>query len=65
MDQDLTQFSDRILCDDSTGCVEVDIYFVIEGDTIIAILHEYVLDEDWFWKFAINRNIFKLSCMIV
>ena len=47
-DQDLTQFSDKILCDDSTGCDEVDKCFAIEEDTIISILYEYVLDEDWF-----------------
>ena len=58
MDQDLIQFSDKILCDDSIGCHEVNKYFAIEVDTIIAILYEFVLDEDWFWKFTINRNIF-------
>ena len=47
MDQDLTQCSDKILCDDSKGCDEVD-NFAIEADTIIAILYEYVLDEDGF-----------------
>ena len=47
-DQDLTQFSDKILCGDSTGCDEVDKYFAIEVDTIIAILYEYVLNKDWF-----------------
>ena len=25
---------------------------------IIALLYEYVLDDDWFWQFTINRNIF-------
>ena len=48
MDQDLIQFSDKILCDDSIGCHEVNKYFAIEVDTIIAILYEFVLDEDWF-----------------
>ena len=48
MDQDLIQSSDKILCDDSTGCDEVDKYFTIEVDTILAILYEYVLDEDGF-----------------
>ena len=38
MDKDLTQFSDKILCDDSMGCDEVDSYFATEVDTIIAIL---------------------------
>ena len=38
MDQDFTQFSDKILSDDSTCCYEVDKYFAIEVDTIIAIL---------------------------
>ena len=58
MDQDLTQFSDKILCEDSTGCDEVDKYFAIEVDTTRAILYEFVLDEDWFLKITINRNIF-------
>ena len=48
MDQDLTQFSDKILCDNSSGCDEVDKYFAIEVDIIVAVLYEYVLDEDWF-----------------
>ena len=39
MDQDLTQYSDKMLCDDSTGCDEVDNFFAIEVDTIIAILY--------------------------
>ena len=30
MDQDLTQCSDKKLCDDSTGCDEVNKYFAIE-----------------------------------
>ena len=48
MDQELTQFSDKILFDNSTGCDEVDKYFAIKVDTIIAVLYEYVVDEDWF-----------------
>ena len=38
MDQDLTQFANKILCDDYMGCDEVDSYFATEVDTIIAIL---------------------------
>ena len=44
MGQELTQFSDKILCNNSTSCDEVDKYFAIEVDIIV----EYVLDEDWF-----------------
>ena len=46
MEQDLTQFTVKILCDDSTGCDEIDNYFAIEEDTMIGILYEYDLDED-------------------
>ena len=41
MEQDHTQFSDTILCDDSTGCDEVDNYFAKEADTMIYFLYEY------------------------
>ena len=34
MGQDLTQFADKILCYDSTGCDEVDNYFDTETDTM-------------------------------
>ena len=42
MEQDLTQFADKILSDDSTGCDGVDNYFATEAD----MLYEYDLDED-------------------
>ena len=46
MEQDLTQFTVKILCDDSTSCDEIDNYFDTEEDTIIGISYEYDLDED-------------------
>ena len=58
MDHDLTHFADKILCDDSTGCDEVDKYLAKEVNTIVAILYVNNVDEDWFQKFTINRNIF-------
>ena len=44
--QDLTQFADKIGCDDSTGCDAVDNYFTTEADTMIDTLYEYCLHED-------------------
>ena len=38
MEQDLTQLASIILCDDSTGCDEVDGYFATEADTMIDIV---------------------------
>ena len=46
MEQDLTQFADKILSIESTGCDEVDNYFATEADTMIDMLYEYDLDED-------------------
>ena len=39
MEQDFTQFTDKILCDDSTSCDEVDNYFATEAATMIDILY--------------------------
>ena len=57
MEQALTQFAVKLLCDDSTGCDKVDNYFATEADTMIDILYEYDLDEDYFRLFTFNRNI--------
>ena len=65
MDQDLTQFSDKILCGDSTGCDEVDTYFAIEVDTIIAILYEYVLVRIGFENLQLTGTFSKLSYLNV
>ena len=46
MEQDLTQFADKILSDYFTGCDKVDNYFATEADTMINMLYEYDLDED-------------------
>ena len=46
VEQDLTRFAVKILCDDSTGCDELDNYFATEADTMIGILYEYGLDKD-------------------
>ena len=35
VNHDFTQFAVIILCDDSTGCVEMDNYFATEADTSI------------------------------
>ena len=40
MEQDLTQLAVMIMCDDSTGCDEVDDYFATEADTMIDIAYE-------------------------
>ena len=47
MDHDLTHFADKILCDDSTVCDEVDKYLAKEEDTIVANLYVNDVDEDW------------------
>ena len=46
MQQDLTQFADKILCDDYTGCDEVDNNFATIADIMVYILYEYDLPED-------------------
>ena len=46
MEQDLAQFAVKIMCDDSTGCDEVDNHFATEANTSIDILYEYDLDVD-------------------
>ena len=40
MKQDLTQLAVIILCDDSTGCDEMNDYFATEADTMIDIVCE-------------------------
>ena len=44
MEQALTQFVVKILCDDSYGFDEVGNYFATEADTMIDIV--YYLDDD-------------------
>ena len=58
MEQDLTQFEVKILCDDSTGCDEVDNYFATDADTMIHIVYEDDLGSDKFRIFIYNRNIY-------
>ena len=38
----------KILCDNSTGCDEVEDCIATEADTLIDIVCEVDLDEDWF-----------------
>ena len=40
MEQYLTHLAVSILCDDSTGCDEMDGYFAKEADTMIDIVCE-------------------------
>ena len=58
MEQDLTQFEVKMLCDDSTGCDEVDTYFATDADTMIHIVYEYDLDEDKLRMFTFNMSIY-------
>ena len=46
MKHDLSQLTIIIMCDDSTGCDEVDDYFSTEIDTIMEIVCENDLDKD-------------------
>ena len=46
VEQDLTKFAVKILCDDSTGFDEMDNCFATEADIIIDIIYDYYLDED-------------------
>ena len=48
MEQYHTQFADLILCDDSTGCDEMGNYFATEAYTMINIVCEVDLINDWF-----------------
>ena len=44
MEQDLTHLAVIILCEDSTGCNEVDDSFATEADTMIDIVFEDYLE---------------------
>ena len=46
MKQDLTQLSAILLCDDSTGCDEMDDYFAINANTTTYFVCEVDLNED-------------------
>ena len=46
MEQDLTPFAIKILCDDPTACDEVDNIFATEAGAMIDILYECDMDED-------------------
>ena len=48
MEQDLSQFAVLILCDASTGCDEMGIYFATEADTMKHIVYEVDLNKDRF-----------------
>ena len=40
MEENLTRLAAIILCDDSTGCDEVNGYFATEADTMIDSVYE-------------------------
>ena len=44
-EQDHTQLAVKILCNDSTGCDEEDVYFATTLDTMIDIVYKDALDE--------------------
>ena len=44
MEQDLPQFAVLIIYDNSTVCGEMDDYFATEADTMIDIVHVFVVD---------------------
>ena len=46
MELDLTELAVIIICDDSTGCDEMDDYFATEADTMIDIVREVDLNTD-------------------
>ena len=48
MEQNHTEFTVLILCEDSTGCDEIGDYFAAEADTMIDIVCEVDLNKDWF-----------------
>ena len=48
MEQDRTQFAVLILCDDSTGCDEIGLYFATEADILIYIVCNVDLNKDLF-----------------
>ena len=45
MEQDLIQLAVIILCNESTGCDEMDQYFATEADTMIDIVCEVDLNN--------------------
>ena len=59
VEQDHTHLAVIILCDDSTGCDEVDDSFATEADTVIDIVCEVDLNKESFdYIFTFNRNIY-------
>ena len=46
MGQDLTQLAVIILCDDSTGCDEVEVYFATEADIMMDVVWKVDLNKD-------------------
>ena len=46
IEQDLTQLAVIILCDNSTGCDEMNDYFATEADIMIDIVCEVDLNKD-------------------
>ena len=48
IEQDCTQFTALVLCDDSTGCDEIVDYFATEADTMIDIVCEFDCTKHWF-----------------
>ena len=56
MDQALTQLEDKILFLDSTYNNDGN---ATEADTMMDVVYEVDLDDDYFWIFTFNSNIFK------
>ena len=60
VEQCLFQLEVKILCDDYTGCDEVDNNFATEAGTMIAIVCEENLAAYLFLIFTFNRNIYSI-----
>ena len=58
MEQDLTQFAVLTQCDDPTGCDKMGDYFAIDADTMIDVICEVDLNEDWVRIFIFDRNVY-------
>ena len=60
LEQDLTQLAVIILCDDSTGCDELDYYFATEADTMVDIVYVRLtlITKISFEYLHLTRNIY-------
>ena len=65
MEQDLTQFAYKILCNTSSSFDTVDNFFATEGDTMVSILYEYDLDKDYYFILSSEINAYQKQIKVI